>query len=234
MGFALLPAGGNVIGALLAELARPPRWVIGAALHGAAGIAIALIAMDLMPRILSDLSVLQMLPAFFAGALASLALAYSIRTFYRQQKRAVSALMVYVAVGSDVFADGLVTGAGSASALNLGLFLAASQLVANIPGGYAANANLHAYVRSRLVRLATGALLTAPVFLSTAAGYLLLREASPAAQSAALAFVVGLLLLTTIEDLVAEGDAPNPPRWSSTLAFTFGFIGLAVFSTWQD
>ena len=232
MVYACLPAAGSLIGAMLAELARPPRWVIGAALHGAAGIAIALIAIDLMPRVLDGLAVAAMLPAFFAGALASLGLAYGIRALYRGSQHAVGAFMVYGAIGADLFADGLITGAGSAAALSLGLLLAASQLVANIPGGYAASANLHARVPSRRTRLLTAALVTLPICISAAGGYFLLREASAPVQSGALAFIVGLLMLTTIEDMVAEGDAPRPPRWSSTLAFAAGFTGLALYSTY--
>ena len=230
--YACLPAAGSLIGAVLAEFARPPRWVIGAALHGAAGIAVALITVDLMPRVLSGLAVPAMLPAFLAGALASLGLAYGIRSLYRGSRHAVGAFMVYGAIGADLFADGLVTGAGSAAALSLGLLLAASQLVANIPGGYTAGANLHARVPSRRVRLLTAALITLPIFASATGGYFLLREASQAVQSSALAFIIGLLMLTTIEDMVAEGDAPRPPRWSSTLAFAAGFVGLALASSY--
>lgn len=232
MAYAFLPAAGSLIGAMLAELARPPRWVIGAALHGAAGVAIALISIDLMPRVLDGLDIPAMLLAFFAGALASLALAHGIRALYRGSQHAVGAFMVYGAIGADLFADGLITGVGSAAALSVGLFLAASQLVANIPGGYAAGANLHARVPSRRTRLLTAALITLPVFASAAGGYFLLREASAQVQSGALAFIVGLLMLTTIEDMVAEGDAPQPPRWSSTLAFAAGFIGLALSLTY--
>ncbi len=233
MAYACLPAAGSLIGAILAEFARPPRWVIGAALHGAAGIAVALIIVDLMPRVLTGLSVTAMLPAFLAGALASLGLAYGIRGLYRGSRHAVGAFMVYGAIGADLFADGLVTGAGSAAALSLGLLLAASQLVANIPGGYAAGANLHARVASRRVRLLTATLITLPIFISATGGYFLLREASQAVQSSALAFIIGLLMLTTIEDMVAEGDAPRPPRWSSTLAFAAGFVGLALVSSYM-
>jgi hypothetical protein len=45
--------------------------------------------------------------------------------------------------------------------------------------------------------------------------------------------VGGLLLVTTIEDVVPEGDAsPRLPRWISTTAFAAGFVGLAVLSTY--
>ena len=57
LALALLPAGGNIIGSLLAESVHPPKWLVGAALHAAAGIAIALVSIDLMPRILAETAV---------------------------------------------------------------------------------------------------------------------------------------------------------------------------------
>ena len=44
--YACLPAAGSLIGAILAEFARPPRWVIGAALHMHANIGGATVAGD--------------------------------------------------------------------------------------------------------------------------------------------------------------------------------------------
>jgi zinc transporter, ZIP family len=40
--------------------------VIGTALHGTAGIAIAVVSVDLMPRILEELSISLLVGAFFA------------------------------------------------------------------------------------------------------------------------------------------------------------------------
>lgn len=55
LALALLPVLGNAIGTAIAELSRLPRWVIGAALHAAAGVAVALVSVDLMPRILDTI-----------------------------------------------------------------------------------------------------------------------------------------------------------------------------------
>jgi len=51
----------------------------------------------------------------------------------------------------------------------------------------------------------------------------MLKGAGAGLQSTVLAFFVGVLLLTTIEDVIPEADAPRPPRWISTLAFAIGF-----------
>jgi hypothetical protein len=45
--------------------------------------------------------------------------------------------------------------------------------------------------------------------------------------------IVGLLVVTTIEDVVPEGDASlRLPRWISTTALAFGFISIALLSTY--
>jgi zinc transporter, ZIP family len=227
--YALLPAAGNIAGALLAESVKPPRWVIGASLHGAAGIAIALVSIELMPRILGAVPIWVMISGFLAGAAASYYLARGVSLIRSRASGAnFRAWMVYVAVSADLFSDGLMTGIGSAAALKLGLFLAASQFLANVPGGFAAGANLRANKAPPRQRILAAAFLFAPALVSCLIGYALLKNAVPGLQYGALAFVVGILLLATIEDMIPEGDAPRPPRWSSSLAFALGFAALAL------
>lgn len=50
---ALVPAVGNSIGALAAEAITISRHRLGIALHAAAGIVLAVIAVELMPRALN-------------------------------------------------------------------------------------------------------------------------------------------------------------------------------------
>lgn len=229
--YALLPGLGNFTGGMLAESIRPPRWIIGAALHGAAGVAIALISIELMPRILETVPIWGVVLSFLFGAAASFAMARGVSAMQSGSNGdRFRAWMVYAAVGADLFSDGMMTGAGSAVALNLGLLLAAAQLLANVPGGFAAAANLRRHRVERRRRILVSAAMFLPVLASAALGFLMLRGAPDVVQSAVLAFIVGVLLLATIEDMVPEGDAPRPPRWSSTLAFAAGFAGLALLS----
>lgn len=229
LALALLPAIGNLLGALIAEGLTIPRWIVGAALHTAAGIAIALISIDLMPRIMGELSVLSLSIAFFIGAAISFLIARGLAMLGDSRKQTkLSGWLVCVAIGTDLVSDGLMTGAGAAVEMRLGLLLAATQLIANIPGGFASTANLKSKNVARHVRMSIAGGMFLAVGLSTALGFLFLRDSSEATKMLVLAGMVGLLLLTTVEDIIPEGDAPRPPRWSSTLAFTLGFIGLAL------
>lgn len=236
LAFASLPIVGNAIGALLAESIAPPRWVTGAALHAAAGVAIALVSVDLMPRILNVIPMSVIVSAFLAGALFSVLLARGLVQLgsgrFTSHER--SAWMVFAAVAADLVSDGLITGAGTAIGATLGFLVAASQAIANVPGGFAAVANLReAGVKRRSRLLVTGTMII-PVAASATGGFWLLGSADLFLQSAALAFISGILLLATVEDVLPQGDAPQPARWISTSAFAIGFAGLATLSSIVD
>ena len=227
--FSLLPAAGNLSGALLAESVSPPRWIIGAALHGAAGVAIALVSIELTPFILSAISVWLFAAAFFAGAGASLLLTRGVFLAHDSaDPKMTRAIMVYAVIGADLFADGLMTRAGGAVALKLGFLLAGAQLFANMPGGFAAAGTLKHYAVARRTRIIAAVAVAAPALVSAILGYAAFRGAGLEIRAAALSFIVGVLLLATIEDMAPEGDAPRPPRWSSTLSFAAGFTMMAI------
>jgi ZIP family zinc transporter len=163
---ALLPSGGNVAGALIAEWLKVPSWVIGAALHSAAGIAIALVSVDLMPRILDHVPTWPLVAAFLGGAIFSVLLARGVGLARSLifAKGSHGAWMVYMAVAADLLSDGLMTGAGSAASSRLGLLLALSQVFANLPGGFAAMANFREDGVPRRRRLLITASFALPVF----------------------------------------------------------------------
>ncbi len=228
---AILPALGIMTGALLAESMRTPKWLIGASLHATAGIAIALVSLDLMPRIIVQTPVAVVLSAFVLGAMASLLLANAEHLLRgRGLRGGQGAWMVYLAVLADLVSDGLMIGAGSAVGRDLGLLLAATQTVANIPGGFAATANLRDDGVRVSVRWTMAVAMLAPALISTGLGYALLRGEPALIQYAVLAAIVGMLLLATVEDVLPQGDAPQPPRWISTTAFTGGFVAMGLLS----
>ena len=231
LALALLPPAGSLVGSFLAENLRTPKWIVGAGLHAAAGVAIAVVSIELMPRILPSTPKWIIGAAFFIGAAIALALALLARRV-RGPSRG-RAWMVCVAVVADLSSDGLMTGVGAAVASGLGFLIAVSQSVANIPGGFAATASLQQHGVSGKQRMTVAALLVIPAVLSCGLGYWLLRDANPTAQNAALMVIVGLLVVTTIEDVVPEGDASlRLPRWISTTALAFGFISIALLSTY--
>lgn len=218
---ALLPGVGNFLGGAIAIMTKPPRWFVGVALHAAAGIAIAVISLEVMPRAIERGNPVFLIAAFAGGAVTSIGLAEAVGRW----REHTGAVMVLVATAVDLATDGLMTGAGSSIAATLGVFLAASQVIGNIPTGFAATANLE---KSAGVGQRWALLLCLPLFPLAAAalGFVALRHAGEDVQASVLAFMAGLLLLTTIEDTVEQGDEPSPPRRYSSLAFAAGFTSM--------
>ncbi len=114
------------------------------ALHAAAGIVLAVVAVEVMPRALDSLSGWTVGIAFLSGGALYMGLEALVSRL--QSRDAGDAetrtWMVSFAVATDLFADGLLIGAGSAISLGLGLLLALAQVLADVPEGYAVIANL--------------------------------------------------------------------------------------------
>ena len=231
LGLALLPAVGMVIGALVAERWALPKAALGAVLHGAAGVAVAVVSIEMMPRILEDIATWQLVAGFLLGAAASYGLVKLLhRALRKLHLGSTGAWGVYLAVAVDLMGDGLMVGIGSAVSGGVGLMLALSQVVANIPGGVVTIANLRDSKVRRAMRLAAAASLIVPTVVGAVVGYTLLRGQAAPMQNASLAFVAGMLLLATIEDLVPEVDEPAARRRYTTARFAGGFVFFAAIS----
>lgn len=235
LALSLLPVTGNVLGSVLAELTRAPRWLVGAALHAAAGVAIALVSIELIPRVLDTTPMWLIVLLFAFGAVLSLLLVRLVDKLHRDHSStSTGAWMVYMATMIDLFSDGLMTGASAAVSSELGLLLGLSQVVANVPGGFATVANFRVQRVARTSRLIAAASFVLPVLIGASIGHWLLRGAGESAQDSALATVVGVLLVSTVEDIVPQADEPGTARWLSTTSFVVGFSFFALLSAYLE
>ena len=204
-------------------------------MHAAAGLATAVAAVELVPRAIERVEVWMLALALFTGALASLFAARISRTLSKHlPKKDLRATTVgaYIAVGVDLTIDGLMTGSGAAVATSLGVLLALSQVIGNLPGGFAIAGNFRTAGIPRLKRLAMlGAYPLLPP-IGAAIGYVALRGASESVIGLALAFLAGLLLTATIEEIVPEADEPGAPRRISSPSFAAGFAALLLMTTY--
>ncbi|SFP26401.1 zinc transporter, ZIP family [Qipengyuania nanhaisediminis] len=204
-------------------------------MHAAAGLAAAVAAIELVPRAIERVEIWLLAVALICGSFASVGIARlsrAISTRLPSKRMRASTIGAYVAIGVDLVTDGLMTGSGAAVAASLGLLLALSQIVGNLPGGFAIAASFRAAAvprRQRLVMLSAYPML--PV-VGAAVGYLALRDAGNFATGTTLAFLAGLLLTATIEEIVPEADKPGAPRRISSPAFAGGFVLLLLLSAY--
>lgn len=232
---ALLPAAGTAAGAFAAEWKQPSEAITGAALHSAAGIAAAVVAVELMPRAIEAAEQWVLAIGFMGGAIASILLGRSAKwlqgRFGASHQRA-GLWAAYAAIATDLLIDGLTTGAGSAVSSSLGLLLGASQVLANIPGGFAVTANFRRAQVKRSKRLIAASLYPITPLIGGAVGFLALRDAGDPATGIAMSFFAGLLLLATIEQIVPEADKAGAPLRMSSPAFAGGFVALMLMSAY--
>ena len=154
IGLALLPAAGNFAGGLLAEWIRPSERILNKALHAAAGIIVAVVAVEVMPEALPVLAPWALSLSFVAGGLAYIGLDAAVELWQEKKGTATAGpWMVYVAVAADLIGDGLLIGSGSAVATRLAILLAFGQVLADIPEGFATTAMFRATGASRPRRL---------------------------------------------------------------------------------
>src|SRR3546814_6373430 len=88
--------------------------------------------------------------------------------------------MIYIAVAVDLASDGLMIGTGSAVSSDLALVLAAGQVLADLPEGYATGANFRSKGGPRPNRLLLSGSFFIYVVGSAALSYVLLRNAPDA------------------------------------------------------
>lgn len=235
LALALLPALGNLLGILLAEWRKPPEWLVGGAMHAAAGIATAVAAIELIPRSGERVETWVLAVALVAGSIVSAALAKAtrhIRNRIGSQGVRATTWGAYAAIGVDLLTDGLMTGGGGAVASELGLLLALSQIFGNLPGGFAIAANFRSAQVPRHRRWQALALYPVLPVIGALAGYTVLAGAGDLLTGFVLALFAGLLLTATIEDIVPEADQPQAPRRVSSPAFALGFVALLLMSSY--
>ena len=108
---ALLPGLGVAAGGLIAEtVPRSQRW-LNWSLHGAAGIVIAIAAVEVFPGALDATSAWTIGIAFAAGGLAYLGAQVLIER--RTASGDTRMWMIFLAVATDLFGDGLLIGGPS-------------------------------------------------------------------------------------------------------------------------
>ena len=231
LALALMPAAGNFAGGLVAELVTVSPHRLNLALHAAAGIVIAVVAVEIMPEALAAVPPWALVAAFLLGGGAYILIENLIENLIEGQDEGTGgAWMIYIAVAVDLFSDGLLIGAGTAISFGLAVVLALGQVTADVPEGFAAIANFKAKGLPRGKRILLSASFAVPVLVGASLSYLALREAGETVQYAALVFTAGLILTAAVEEMIREAHAAAADSRFSTASFAAGFALFTLVS----
>lgn len=221
----LIPAFVALAGGVLAALYHPSPRARGLIQHFAAGVVLAVLAVELLPEI----ERVPVPPAWIAGAFAIGSLCmYALRKFTESLEahgagaaRTDLGTGLVLATFIDVAVDGLVIGAGFAVGGDAGLVLAVGlsvellflglALTSDAPGGW------------RIVLLSGG--LGAVVLVFSLLGVVLLTDAPRSVVVAALAFSAAALVYLVTDELLVEAHR-EPEAPFSTLVLFAGFLAF--------
>ena len=228
----LLPGAGNFVGGMVAEFWKTSPRLLNWALHAASGIVIAIVAVELMPEALGSLAGGWIALAFACGGVAYVLLESLIKWLQRGSDGSsrIRMWMIYAAVAVDLTSDGLMIGTGSAISSSLALALAAGQVLADVPEGYATVANFRDKDVPRGKRILFSASFFIYVLGAALLSYFLLRSAPEALKMAALVFVAGLLTVAAVEDMLEEAHEAREDNRRSIVAFVLGFALFTLVS----
>lgn len=232
LGLAFLLALGNFFGGILAERYSVSPRRLNKALHAAAGVVLAVVAVELMPEALANIPGWGVALGFGLGGLAYVAIAQLVDRLQGEGKgqSRLGMWMIFVAVSVDLFSDGLMIGAGSTVSLGLGLVLAFGQVLADVPEGFATIANMKDKGIPRSRRLLLSASFTIPVTGAALLAYFLLQGREGYWQMGALSFTAGLLTVAAVEDMLSEAHESAEDTRYSLLAFVGGFVLFILVS----
>ncbi len=239
LALAALPAAGNFVGGLLAEMVSISRRRLSLALHLAAGIVLAVVGVELMPKVLATnppwvpIVTFAAGGAFFLGADASIHLVqHRLRPGKSHEELRMGPWSIFLGVAMDLLSDGIMIGAGSSVSFGLGLLLALGQVPADIPEGFATIANLKAAEISRAHRMLLNFLFLVPVLGGATIGFWILRGQPEIWKLSVLAFTAGILTTMVVEEIVPEAhQGEEESRWSAA-TFIAGFVLFMFLSAY--
>lgn len=232
LGFALLPALGNLAGGVLAELVRISERLLSLALHLAAGIVLAVIGIELMPEALEATPAWMILTLFVAGggfATVVDRFTHLVQARTGGESTDTGPWAIYFGVVVDLFSDGVMIGAGSTITLGLGLLLALGQVPADIPEGFATIATFKKRDLARRTRVLLSVSFVLPIVLGATIGYWAVRGQPEIFKLGILSFTAGILLTVVIEEIVPEAHQGEEARLAA-LALVGGFALFGLIS----
>jgi ZIP family zinc transporter len=234
LGFALLPAVVMIAGAALAVWRAPGPRLRSAILHFAAGVIFSVVAVELLPDIVQHHAPYEVALGFGLGVAVMLGLRYFTQRLEKQEAAAPAATSLrtgaaplpwglLVAIGIDIFIDGLLLGIGFAAGAKEGTLLAIALTLELLSLGLATAVELRqgGHGKGRAVAIVAGTSLM--LLLGAGIGTTVLRGATGNLLELVLSFGLAALLFLVTEELLTEAHEETETPLL-TLAFFVGFL----------
>lgn len=233
--FALLPVFTMIIGGVIAVIKKPSGNVWSLILHFAAGVVFSVVAVEILPDVIKENSPVHVVIGFSLGLIAMLL----IRKFSEAkegQEIDINAsklpLSLLIAVGVDIFIDGLLLGISFMAGSKEGMLLAIALSLELLSLGMATSTELRENNLSKFRTIGLIVMLTMVFFTSAVLGTTLLKDLSPNALETILSFGMSALLFLVTEELLTEAHEEKETVWHTAIFFggflLFVILGMVV------
>jgi zinc transporter, ZIP family len=215
----------GLVGGGLSALWEPGPRLTGYIEHFAAGLVIAAVAVEILPRLEhSSPTAFVVLGGFAAGGGTMLAVKWFARqTVTREGDESGKAIGFSIATGVNVLMDGMIIGAGFVANPKLGVVLVVAlglelmSLCLSVGIDFNRNSN-----SARTALMVTGGI-ASMLPVGAVAGLLLLGDASNVVTNAFLSFGAAALLYLVAEELLVEAHVTDDTIFSSAMLL-LGFL----------
>lgn len=224
--FSLIPVFTMITGGIIATIRKPNGNIRSLILHFAAGVVFSVVAVELLPDIVKNHKPLQVIIGFALGFL----LMVGIRKFTEAEEgkdvainKSKLPVSLLVAIGVDIFVDGLLLGIGFSAGNTEGMLLAVALSIELLSLGMATAAELGDNNLNKQKSIGLIVMLAAVFFISAVLGATLLHNLSHSAMEIVLSFGLSALLFLVTEELLTEAHEEKETVWH-TSAFFGGFL----------
>jgi ZIP family zinc transporter len=224
LGFAFIPVATSILGAIVATF-RPPGPIVRSFIqHLAAGVVFSVVAVELLPDIVSEsgrAALFEVAVGFSLGVASMLGMRYFSHTLERNgDKRPLGILF---GVGVDVLLDGFLISISFAAGGGAGLLLTLALAVEMLSLGLAVAVALGKSGEQRTVIIISTSLLFLLIVVGAGIGTVILQYIPPAVIETVLSFGLAALLFLVTEELLVEAhEEPESP--AATGMFFAGFL----------
>jgi len=230
--FALIPMIVALIGGGLASVYTFSKKVMSALQHFVAGIVVAAVATELLPKILNHGSPISIGIGFVLGAAVML----GVHEFahYLAKKGSTNKLPMGLIIGSalDLFLDGLLIGVSFLAGMSGGILIAISLSFCAFFLVLALSSRLAKTEFHKKHQYALIILITLLLPIGALVGSTIISHMPAQVMTETLAFGVAALLFLGIEELIAEAHKVHDNFWISG-SFFLGFLVIVMFQNFS-
>ena len=228
--FAPIPAVSLIAAALAAGRLAPGAKTRSTLQHFAAGVVFSTVAVELLPDLTRSHDVVEVVLGFAAG----IALLLIIRAVTHEPAPSAAASApappalptgMIVAVGIDIFIDGLLVGLGFSVGAKEGWMITIALALELVSLGLAVGATLLPFGTARTALVAS--LLASALLVGAGAGVAIIPRLSSHALTAVLAFGCAALMFLVTEELLVEAHESGETAFATSMFFV-GFVLFLV------